>query len=134
MLSIEKRQSLTSLLLLGEIQSISVNDFDYGSGLGSAVTIHVKKDVERKDILNALYSTVGAIAEEKEPHEPDGGKQVFPYYLYIEGADNTLSTLFFTESQIEKPSTGMESNKENLHLHNSTEETWLPEDIVRQEA
>jgi hypothetical protein len=131
MLSIEKRQALTNLLLLGEIQSVSVQDFDYGNGLDSCVTINAKENVDRQSILDVLYATVGAIAEEKEPHEPRGGEQAFPYTLYIEGSNEVLSNLFFVETQKE-PSVSPESNQEITTLHLTTEQIFS--EMVEREA
>lgn len=51
------------------------------------------------------------------------------YSIYPEGIIISVTWILNKE----KPSTAMESNKENLHLHNSTE-TWTAEDILRNEA
>ena len=141
MLTIEKRQALTSLTLHPGIYSVEVTDFrSYDGVIESRVFIHAMEDTKREEILGLLVVSVGASFKKGEPHQPrKDGTQVFPYDLTIEGADSNLSTLFFDETVGKQQWSDIKEaplpqGAEKMELLNDSTTTWNLEAIMRNEA
>jgi len=135
MLTTEMRQSLLSLLLHPDINSISITDFrgGYDNTLGTYVDLHVKTDAKREPILSLLRRVVNAkFVENGQQPLRDDGLQVSTYKLIIEGTVDFMSTIYFTET-IEKLPVPAES-MEKIELLNDSTVTWSLEDIMRNEG